>query len=102
MARCGREPHCAVRLASFLTGAPYGLVDRVVRCESGYRPDAANPSSTAGGLGQWLASSWSSHAPQWGMAGRSRFEVWPAALVTAGVISQGGISNWNASRECWS
>lgn len=99
---CGAEPHCAVRLASYFTHAPYGLVDAVVRCESGYDPGAANPSSTAGGLGQWLASSWASHAPAFGMAGRSRFEVWPAAYVTSGVIAQGGIGNWNASRSCWS
>lgn len=102
MRQCGAEPHCAVRLASYLTDAPYRLVDGVVRCESGYDPNARNPSSSAGGLGQWLESSWNSHAPQWGMAGRSRFEVWPAALVTSGVIAQGGLSNWAASQHCWS
>lgn len=102
LVRCASEPHCAVQLASFLTHAPYGLVDRVVACESGYDPGASNPSSSAGGLGQWLASSWASHAPQWGMGGHSRYEVWPAAYVTAGVIAQGGIGNWSPSRACWS
>lgn len=99
---CSLDPHCAVRLASFFTAAPYGLVDRVVSCESGYNPNARNPSSSAGGLGQWLESSWASHAPQWGMSGHSRFEVWPAAFVTSGVIATGGIGNWAASRGCWS
>lgn len=101
-ASCAREPRCAVRLASFLHHGPYRLIDAVVGCESGYRPDAANPSSSAGGLGQWLDSSWRSYSPRYGMGGRSRFEVWPAAYVTAGVISDGGISNWDASRHCWS
>lgn len=101
MRQCGQDPHCAVRLASFLTHAPYGLVDRVVGCESGYRADSANPSSSAGGLFQFLESTWNSLAPGWGMGGRSRFEPWPAALVGAGTIAQGGISHWDASRGCW-
>lgn len=102
MAACGREPRCAVRLASFLTGAPYSLVDRVVQCESGYDPNAQNPGSSAGGLMQFLDSTWRSLAPGWGMGGRSRFEVWPAALVGSGTIAQGGIDHWRASSHCWS
>jgi hypothetical protein len=102
LATCSRDPHCAVRLASFLTGAPHGLVARVVGCESGWDPSAANPSSSAGGLLQFLETTWNSLAPQWGVGDRSRFEVWPAALVGAGTIAQGGIAHWNASRHCWS
>lgn len=102
MRDCGTEPHCAVRLASFLTHAPYRLVDRVVGCESGYDPSARNPSSSAGGLFQFLTGTWSSLAPGWGMGGRSRFEPWPAALVGAGTIAQGGIGHWAASESCWS
>lgn len=101
MARCGDDPHCAVKLASYLTGAPYGLVSRVVGCESGWNPGAANPSSSAGGLFQFLSGTWASLAPGWGMGGHSRFETWPAAVVGAGTIAQGGIGHWNASRHCW-
>lgn len=101
LASCSREPHCAVRLASFLTGAPYGLVSRVVGCESGWSASAANPSSSAGGLFQFLSGTWNSLAPGWGMGGHSRFEVWPAAVVGSGTIAQGGIGHWNASRSCW-
>jgi len=101
MAACANEPRCAVQLASYLTRAPYGLVARVVGCESGWNPGASNPASSAGGLFQFLAGTWASLAPQWGMGHRSRYEVWPAALVGAGTIAQGGIGHWNASRHCW-
>lgn len=101
MATCSREPRCAVRLASFLAGAPYGLVDRIVTCESGYNPAAANPSSSAGGLMQYLESTWEGVAPIYGMAGHSRFEVWPAAWVGANHIARGGPSPWAASQGCW-
>lgn len=102
LAACMRDPRCAVQLASFYTGAPHGLVARVVGCESGWNPSAANPSSSAGGLFQFLDGTWRSMAPQWGMGGRSRFEVWPAALVGSGAIAQGGIGHWRASESCWS
>lgn len=101
LARCASEPHCAVRLASFFTHAPHGLVAAVVGCESGWNPSASNPSSSAGGLFQFLDSTWRSMAPGWGMGGRSRYEVWPAAVVGSGAIAQGGIGHWEASRGCW-
>lgn len=99
---CGNEPHCAVRLASYLHRGPYRLIDRVVQCESNYRPEARSPISSAGGLFQFLEGTWRSSAPSFGMGGRSRFEVWPAAWVGSGMIAQGGIGHWNASRHCWS
>ncbi|MBO0682601.1 MAG: transglycosylase SLT domain-containing protein [Candidatus Dormibacteraeota bacterium] len=48
---------------------------RVAKCESGYNPNAVNPSSGASGLFQFLPSSWAS-TPQ-GKAGQSVFD--PAA-----------------------
>lgn len=98
---CARDPHCAVKLASWLSHAPYSLVHAIVGCESGYRPDAANPSSSAGGLFQYLSGTWSGVAPSYGMGNHSRFETWPAAWVGANHIRDGGPSPWNASRHCW-
>lgn len=101
MASCSRDPHCAVKLASFLTGAPYRLVHRIVGCESGYDPSASNPASSAGGLFQYLSGTWSGVAPSYGMGGRSRYEVWPAAWVGANHIDDGGPGPWAASQHCW-
>jgi len=99
---CSREPHCAVKLASYLAGANYRLADAIVRCESGYDPSAANPSSSAGGLWQYLSGTWSGVAPIYGMGGRSRFETWPAAWVGANHLARGGTGPWAASAHCWS
>lgn len=101
MMACSRDPHCAVRLASFMHHGPYRLIDSVVTCESGYNPAADNTSSTAGGLFQFLEGTWESSAPSFGMGGRSRYEVWPAAWVGSGMIAQGGIGHWAASQGCW-
>ena len=102
MASCARDPHCAARLAAFLTRAPYRLFAAIIGCESGWNPSAANPSSTAGGLLQYLESTWAGVAPIYGMAGRSRFEVWPAAWVGANHLARGGPGPWAASQHCWS
>lgn len=98
---CSREPHCAVRLASFLARGPYALQAAIVGCESGWDPAAANPSSSAGGLMQYLSGTWAGVAPSYGMAGRSRFETWPAAWVGANHLRDGGPGPWAASQHCW-
>ena len=101
MRACARDPRCAVRLAAYLARAPYRLADRIVGCESGYNPTAANPTSSAGGLYQYIEGTWSSTAPRYGMAGRSRFETWPAAWVGANHLRDAGPTPWAASRHGW-
>lgn len=102
MRRCARDVHCAIRLSAFLRRAPYGLMREIARCESGFNPNARNPTSSASGVFQWIRSSWISYSARAGHGGRSVFEVW-ANVDTAGhAIATGGPGPWAASRGCWS
>lgn len=70
--------------------------------ESGYNPRAKNPYSTAGGLYQWLESSWPgtrfpSMARRFGYPSWNRFDARAAAFVSARVMKQSGCSPWFTS-----
>lgn len=99
MRQCTHEPHCAVRMASYFSGAPYRTVDAIVRCESGYRPRAHL--GDAGGLFMLTRPVWRDLAARYGMEGRSRFEVWPAAWVGSNTIADDGPGLWADGRSCW-
>ena len=101
MLTCSREVHCAIRLSSWFRHAPYSLMYNIARCESGFRADAANPSSSAGGVYQWLESSFASYSVAAGHAGTSRFEVWPNVDTAGHAIATGGPGPWAASQGCW-
>ncbi len=69
---------------------------RVMMCESGGNPGARNGSSSASGLFQQLATYWSGRAATYGMAGRSVFDPWANAIVSAGMVRDtGGWSHWS-------
>lgn len=69
--------------------------------ESGYEPKAKNPSSSAGGLYQWLKSSWPAKGGRyntlyrvWRLEGK-RFNARAAAFVSAKVMAgPGGFGPW--------
>lgn len=69
---------------------------RVMMCESGGNPGARNGSSSASGLFQQLATYWPGRAATYGMAGRSVFDPWANAIVSAGMVRDtGGWSHWS-------
>ena len=69
---------------------------RVMMCESGGNPSARNGSSSASGLFQQLATYWPGRAATYGMAGRSVFDPWANAIVSAGMVRDtGGWSHWS-------
>lgn len=68
---------------------------RVATCESGLNPRAYNASSGASSLFQQLARYWPARAVTYGMAGRSVFDPWANAVVSAGMVRDtGGWSHW--------
>jgi soluble lytic murein transglycosylase-like protein len=63
---------------------------RVAGCESGYNPNAVNPSSGASGLFQFLPSTWSSSP----YAGQSPFDPVANSHAAAWLYSRSGPAAW--------
>ena len=75
---------------------------RVIRCESGGRANAKNPTSTASGLFQHLASMWPERAVDAGWAGADVFDPVANTAVAAWLVYHGGgWSHWYSSIGCW-
>lgn len=74
----------------------------IMRCESNGDPDAANPTSTASGLFQHLASEWDGRAARAGWEGADVFDPEANVAVAAWLVYEGGgWGHWNASAHCW-
>jgi hypothetical protein len=73
---------------------------RVANCESGYNQFSKNKNSTAAGVAQYLSSTWRN--TEAGRAGLSVYDADANIHMMVKSIASGGISNWNASRSCWS
>ena len=65
---------------------------RVAKCESGYNPNAVNPSSHASGLFQFIPSTWAS-TPQ-AKAGKSVFDPVANAQAAAWLYQRQGSRPW--------
>lgn len=80
-----------------LAGPNFDMLNKVVWCESGWNPKAKNATSTAGGLFQFLDSTWNAYAPPlW-----DKFD--PYDNIRAGVIlyNERGLAPWLSSKKCW-
>ncbi len=74
----------------------------VLACESRGDRWAKNPTSTASGLFQHLASLWAPRAEAAGYAGADVFDPVANTAVAAWLVYDGGgWRHWNASRHCW-
>ena len=97
--RSGRET-CATYVpeaaAAYRVSAD--LLVRIIQCESGGRPWAKNPNSTASGCGQFLRSTWR-RTPY---AAMSPFDARAGTMATAWGLATWGTGPWAASRKCWS
>jgi hypothetical protein len=89
-------------VAEYFEAEDVELALRIIACESGGKPDAANPTSSARGLFQHLASAWAERAAQAGRPGADIFDPEDNVAVAAWLVYEGGgWSHWNASRHCW-
>lgn len=77
------------------------LLVRIVRCESGMRPDAVNRTSGALGLGQHLPRYWPARAEALGWEPSQWAEPYVNADVTAWMLATQGVRPWEPSRYCW-
>lgn len=67
---------------------------RVMACESGGDPNAKNPTSTASGLFQHLASYWDGRSVAAGWGGADIFDPEANVAVAAWLFYTGGPSHW--------
>lgn len=78
-------------------GSDFELLSRIIVCESGWKPAAQNKVSTAGGLFQFLDSTWSRTAS-------SSWEKYnPYRNIDAGIalFKKEGTQPWKESESCW-
>jgi LysM repeat protein len=73
----------------------------LIQCESGGRPTATNPSSTASGLFQFLDSSWRAYGG--GKYAARAKDATPAQQyeIANHAYAMSGLTPWAASRSCW-
>lgn len=80
-------------------GVSENLLVRILWCESKYRTDARNKTSSAKGIAQWLDYSWRGTLE--GKQGKSPFDPQAAIRAMARSISVIGTSKWTDSKSCW-
>jgi len=81
-------------------GLDGNLVLAIARCESGLRWDAANKTSSARGVFQYLAGTWAN--TEEGRKGTSVFDADANVRMAVRHIAVHGTAAWDASRSCWS
>ena len=74
---------------------------RIATCESGLKEDVKNPASSASGIFQFLTSTFLNYAQAYGLPTDNKNDPEIQAELAALMISDGGISHWNASKSCW-
>ena len=77
------------------------LLLRIADCESGFKPDAQNRTSTASGLFQFLTSTFIHYARAYELSIDNKNDPEIQAELAARMIADGLISAWNESKSCW-
>ena len=97
-----REEHWSPVIRSYAEafGADAELALRIVRCESGFNPDAQNPTSSASGLFQFINSTWESQSQKYGVS-TEKNDPYGQIEVATRMLADGGKSHWLASAGCW-
>ena len=89
-----------------ISKACYNYIDsdlllKIAECESGLKPDAQNPRSTASGIFQFLTSTFIYYAQAYGLSTDNKNDPEIQAELAARMIRDKGLSHWNESRDCW-
>jgi len=73
----------------------YNLALKIAQCESGLNSLAKNPTSSASGIFQFIASTWARNCEG------NVFNADNNISCAIRLLGEGGINHWNASRYCW-
>ena len=92
------------RLLRKYQGVSYNKVDRIVKCESGWNPNAKNRQSTASGYAQFLFSTWYHEViEQLGWSNLiSPFDGERNLEGLIFLLNEGEDWRWSSSYACWS
>lgn len=80
------------------------ILDRVITCESGWKPTIKNKSSSATGLAQFIDGTWRSTRIKMGLEPtlESRLDSYQHIDATIFLWDEGrGAGHWAESRPCW-
>lgn len=72
------------------------LALNIAWCESNYIEDAQNSHSSAGGIFQFIDSTWEYYCEG------EKYNADDNIKCAVKLLSEGGVSHWNASKHCWS
>lgn len=72
------------------------ILDKIIKCESGYNAAARNPTSSAKGLFQIIDGTWRHFQCEGNVLNAE--DNYKCGLKIA---TQSGLHHWNASRHCW-
>lgn len=78
-------------------------IDRIIVCESGWKADAKNPTSSATGLGQFLDSTWISTRLRMGLDPDLALRLDPMVHLETLIwlYEHDGERHWLESEPCW-
>ena len=80
-----------------LAGPNFALLDKIVVCESGWKSDAQNKTSSAGGLFQFIDNTWIKYSsPSW-----EKYNPYDNIKAGVALYNKEGVVTWNESRNCW-
>lgn len=83
-------------------GVNASLMRHIVKCESGYNPNAKNANSTASGYAQFIRGTWRSVMGRMGYdLETSPFDGEKNIAALAYLLSVEGSGAWAASQHCW-
>jgi len=80
------------------------ILDRMIKCESGWNPEARNKDSTATGLGQFLNSTWITTRKRMGYPTYSLDDRTNSTIMLDTMIwlyQHDGQRHWLESKPCW-
>lgn len=76
------------------------LAERIIQCESSWRADAKNPSSSAYGLGQFIDGTWDYVQKKWGVE-LDRYNPDDQMYAVVRLLKEEGTKHWKESEYCW-
>ena len=79
------------------------LLNNLIKCESGWDPNAKNPKSTAKGLCQFLDSTWDWTLFKMGIDAEKadRFDANLQLEACAWLMANDDLGHWEETRKCW-